>query len=94
MICVPIFGFVNAAPWCLSATGEPQCDWKQMQSLIMQSNVHHFASLMARHQQRAYRTYGAAQGVGETLVQHSRQMAATTALKMHVKVLFVTQMND
>lgn len=94
MICVPIFGFVTAAPRGPSATGEPRCNWKQMQSLIMQSNVHHFASLIARHQQRAYRTYGAVQGIGETLMQASRQMAAMAALKMHVKVLFVTQMND
>lgn len=59
IICVPIFGFLNAALWGQSTISEPQCNRKQMQSLIMQANVHRLASLMASHRQRAYRTYGA-----------------------------------
>lgn len=39
--------------------GEPQCNRKQMQSLIMQANVHRLACLMASHRQRAQRTYRA-----------------------------------
>lgn len=58
IICVPIFGFVNASLRDHVTTGEPQCNRKQMQSLIMQANVHRLASLMASHRQRAYRTYG------------------------------------
>lgn len=37
-----------------------------MQSLIMQANVHRLASLTTGHRQRAHRTYGAVQGVGDT----------------------------
>ena len=59
IICVPIFGSENAALRGHSTTTEPQCNLKQMQSLIMQSNVYRLASLMASHRQRAYRTYGA-----------------------------------
>lgn len=59
IICVPIFGFVNASLQGHCTTSEPQCNRKQMQSLIMQANVHRLASLMASHRQRAYRTYGA-----------------------------------
>lgn len=55
----PFFRFVNASLWGRSAMGEPQCNRKQMQSLIMQANVHRLASLMASHRQHAHRTYGA-----------------------------------
>lgn len=59
IISVPLSGFVNTSQQAHSTTSEPQCNRKQMQSLIMQANVHHLASLMASHRQRAYRTYGA-----------------------------------
>lgn len=59
MICVPIFGFVETSLRGHGTIGEPQCNRKQMQSLIMQANVHRLASLIASHRQRAYRTYGA-----------------------------------
>lgn len=62
IICVPIF--VIASLQGHSTTCEPQCNQKQMQTLIMQANVHRLASLIASHQQRAYRTYGAVRGVG------------------------------
>lgn len=62
IIYVPIFCFVNVSLWGRSAMGEPQCNRKQMQSLIMQANVHRLASLMASHQQCAHRAYGVVLG--------------------------------
>lgn len=59
IICVTILGFVNPSLQGHGTTGEPQRNRKQMQSFIMQANVHRLASLMASHRKRAYRTYGA-----------------------------------
>lgn len=67
-IYVPVLYFVNVSLWGQSAMGEPRCNREQMQSLIMQANVHRLACLMASHRQRAHRTYGAVQGPGETPV--------------------------
>lgn len=59
IICAPLFGFVKTSLQGHSAIGEPRCNRKQMQSLIMQANVHRLASLIASHRQRACCTYGA-----------------------------------
>lgn len=37
--------------WGQNATGDPRCNQEQMQSLIMQANVHHLVCLMASHRQ-------------------------------------------
>jgi len=65
-----------------------------MQSLIMQANVHRLASLMASHQQRAYRTYGAIWGVGETFVPTLLPDGEHRSFRNGCKTLLVTQMKD
>lgn len=64
----------------------PRCNQEQMQSLIMQANVHHLVCLMASHRQRARRTYGAGSGtLGETRAPALLPDGHDGTLKMDVK---------